>query len=125
MPKTNIFPLFFLYAENVKFNTTGKCGGQILVNYRNKWEHVCFGSPPSQSQELLCQNLGCGGYNSSIRKLSNSYRVNLCCTPLSSILETFSQSVFAFICNPEDEFMFKIQRSRWTQWSVAPNITRT
>lgn len=94
MPKTNIFPLFFSHAENVEFNTTEKCGGQILVNYREKWEHVCLVN--LQAQELLCQKLGCGGHDRSFTKPSNSKWVNLWCTPLSSILKTF-HSLSSFV----------------------------
>ncbi|XP_071331666.1 scavenger receptor cysteine-rich type 1 protein M160 isoform X2 [Trachinotus anak] len=47
-------------VANVLFNTTEKCGGQILVNYGHGWEKVC---PLNLSQEFkkkLCQELDCG-----------------------------------------------------------------
>lgn len=46
--------------------TTERCGGQIKVNFRNKWENVCLIHFPSRFQEKLCQELGCQGHNARI-----------------------------------------------------------
>ncbi|XP_038586007.1 scavenger receptor cysteine-rich type 1 protein M160-like [Micropterus salmoides] len=60
-------------TENVKFNTTEKCGGQIEVNYRNKWEKVCPLNPSftSKFKEMLCKNLNCGGLALKIQNNNN------------------------------------------------------
>ncbi|XP_045911254.1 scavenger receptor cysteine-rich type 1 protein M130 isoform X2 [Micropterus dolomieu] len=60
-------------TENVKFNTTEKCGGQIEVNYRNKWEKVCplNSSFTSEFKEMLCKNLNCGGLALKIQNNNN------------------------------------------------------
>lgn len=68
------------FTESVKFNTTEKCGGQIVVNYRNKWEKVCLLGFPSQFQEKLCRLLGCDGHNGNIEITNNNDVVNLCIT---------------------------------------------
>ncbi|XP_029291818.1 scavenger receptor cysteine-rich type 1 protein M160 [Cottoperca gobio] len=59
-------------VNDVKFNTTEKCGGQIQVNYGDNWEKVC---PLTESfpkkllnSEMLCENTDCKGYNNSINK---------------------------------------------------------
>ncbi|XP_067447489.1 scavenger receptor cysteine-rich type 1 protein M160 isoform X2 [Thunnus thynnus] len=53
-------------VNNVKFNTTEKCGGQLKVNYGKEWEEVC---PLDKSIEknhikkvkkVLCESLKCG-----------------------------------------------------------------
>ncbi|KAJ4934408.1 hypothetical protein JOQ06_007203 [Pogonophryne albipinna] len=64
-------------ADNVKFKSTEKCGGQIQVNYRNRWEEVCpLAKPfPEKLLETLCEN--CEGYNSSIKGSEVFNRVNL------------------------------------------------
>ncbi|KAK5923202.1 hypothetical protein CgunFtcFv8_000194 [Champsocephalus gunnari] len=64
-------------AGNVKFNSTEECGGQIQVNYRNKWEKVCpLAKPfPEKLLETLCEN--CEGYNSSIKGSEVFNRVDL------------------------------------------------
>ncbi|XP_026189180.1 scavenger receptor cysteine-rich type 1 protein M130 [Mastacembelus armatus] len=53
-------------VANVMFNTTKKCGGQLLVNYRNKWESVCPLKLSSAFKEKLCLQLNCGSYNDTI-----------------------------------------------------------
>lgn len=70
--------LWFLFTGHVKFNTTEKCGGQILVNYRNKWEKVYTQELPRQIQERLCQELGCNGHSRSTKK--NNAAVKICNT---------------------------------------------
>ncbi|XP_010774171.1 scavenger receptor cysteine-rich type 1 protein M130 [Notothenia coriiceps] len=64
-------------AGNVKFNFTEKCGGQIQVNYRNKWEKVCPLAEqfPVKLLKTLCEN--CKGYNSSIKGSEVFNRVDL------------------------------------------------
>nr|XP_020473602.1 antigen WC1.1-like [Monopterus albus] len=52
---------------SVKFNTTEKCGGQLTVKYGNQWESVCPLTLSDVFKDKLCQELGCGGYNKSIK----------------------------------------------------------
>lgn len=59
------FLLFSYFTESIKFNTTEKCGGQVQVNYRNKWEPVCLLKFPDKFKEKLCQDLDCNGFNDS------------------------------------------------------------
>ncbi|KAM3616980.1 uncharacterized protein V6R79_000555 [Siganus canaliculatus] len=47
-------------VDRVTFNTTEKCGGQIQVNYRNKWEKMCAHEFRDDMKNKLCQHLGCG-----------------------------------------------------------------
>ncbi|XP_056897293.1 scavenger receptor cysteine-rich type 1 protein M160 [Takifugu flavidus] len=61
-------PVSVYCIGGVRFKTTGRCGGQIKVNYRNQWENVCLLGLPSKLKDKLCQELGCQGYNSSIEK---------------------------------------------------------
>ncbi|XP_041860276.1 scavenger receptor cysteine-rich type 1 protein M130 isoform X2 [Melanotaenia boesemani] len=55
--KTGLVSVFCI--GNVKFNTTEKCGGVIKVNYRNKWENVCFEEFPTNLLNMLCQKINC------------------------------------------------------------------
>lgn len=50
-----------LFPGGISFNTTERCGGQIRVNYQNKWEKVCQDDFPPRFREALCQELGCPG----------------------------------------------------------------
>nr|XP_040050187.1 scavenger receptor cysteine-rich type 1 protein M130 isoform X2 [Gasterosteus aculeatus aculeatus] len=60
---------------NVKFNTTEKCGGQIEVQYRDKWEKVCSGAPlGSEHLKKLCKEMNCGGH-SGIQSKDNNDKV--------------------------------------------------
>ncbi|TNM86312.1 hypothetical protein fugu_006542 [Takifugu bimaculatus] len=61
-------PVSVYCIGGVRFKTTGRCGGQIKVNYRNQWENVCLLGLPSKLKDKLCQELGCQGYNSTIEK---------------------------------------------------------
>lgn len=61
------FELYY-FTGGVRFNTTGRCGGQIQVNYRNQWENVCQLGFPLKLKHKLCRELGCEGYSSSIDK---------------------------------------------------------
>ncbi|XP_034001175.1 scavenger receptor cysteine-rich type 1 protein M160 [Trematomus bernacchii] len=72
-------------AGNVEFNSTEKCGGQIQVNYRNKWEKVCplATTFPEKLLEKLCKKLDCEGYNSSIKGSDDLKEVDLATTTLS------------------------------------------
>lgn len=74
----NIEIYFCIPTGNVKFKSTEKCGGQIQVNYRNKWEKVCpLAKPfPEKLLETLCED--CEGYNSSIKGSEVFNRVNIC-----------------------------------------------
>lgn len=65
------------FPGGIRFRTTGRCGGQIQVNYRNKWENVYLWKFPSRFKEELCQELGCQGYNASISVPKRNYVVIL------------------------------------------------
>ncbi|XP_044065919.1 scavenger receptor cysteine-rich type 1 protein M160-like [Siniperca chuatsi] len=63
---------------NVKFNTTEKCGGQIEVNYQNKWEKVCLPeSISSEFQDQLCEKLNCTGALPRLLRTYKKEEVNL------------------------------------------------
>ncbi|XP_044208356.1 scavenger receptor cysteine-rich type 1 protein M160 isoform X2 [Thunnus albacares] len=51
-------------VENVKFNTTQKCGGQLKVNYGKEWKEVCPLNDQrieeNPIQKVLCKSLKCG-----------------------------------------------------------------
>ncbi|XP_068193104.1 scavenger receptor cysteine-rich type 1 protein M160 [Antennarius striatus] len=64
-------------AGNLKFKTTEKCGGQIMVNYRNQWENVCLLSFPSEQKENLCRHLSCPGHNDSLALRNSTPLVNV------------------------------------------------
>lgn len=74
--------VLYFFPGGIKFSTTGICGGQIKVNYRNKWENVCLLGFPSKFKDKLCQELCCQGYDSniekSIRKNKVIHRLNIC-----------------------------------------------
>ncbi|XP_041655928.1 scavenger receptor cysteine-rich type 1 protein M130 isoform X1 [Cheilinus undulatus] len=62
-----------------KFSTTEKCGGQILVNYRSKWENVCLTKaldPKYISQ--LCE--GCSKSNGTQPTTKTTLGTTLDCT---------------------------------------------
>lgn len=100
---------FCYFPGGIKFSTTGICGGQIKVNYRNKWENVGMPEIPLKFKKKLCQELGCQGYDSKIEKSITKNKVihllnlcvflcvDLCCIRLSkweilsSILIHFSR----------------------------------
>ncbi|XP_078026342.1 scavenger receptor cysteine-rich type 1 protein M130 isoform X1 [Epinephelus lanceolatus] len=64
--------------NNVKFNTTKKCGGQILVTYRGKSEKVCpLTSFPETMKDKLCQSFDCRGHNRNIKRSDNKIKENL------------------------------------------------
>ncbi|XP_056279477.1 scavenger receptor cysteine-rich type 1 protein M130 [Pseudoliparis swirei] len=72
---------------NVQFNTTERCGGQIVVNYQGAWEKVCpLKSFSAGHLEMLCEELQCNGYNATIRSqdpdppLKASLKATLRCT---------------------------------------------
>ncbi|XP_034551085.1 scavenger receptor cysteine-rich type 1 protein M160 [Notolabrus celidotus] len=59
-------------VENVKINTAEKCGGQILVDYRNEWENVCAAAPlPAKHKTQLCEKLECKKRNDSTYSPNN------------------------------------------------------
>ncbi|XP_037629892.1 scavenger receptor cysteine-rich type 1 protein M130 [Sebastes umbrosus] len=63
-------------VSQIKFDTSEKCGGQIKVNYRNKWEYVCpLTSFPSKLMDSLC--VECDGHNRSIKTPQNESVVTL------------------------------------------------
>ncbi|KAM8862387.1 scavenger receptor cysteine-rich type 1 protein M130 [Spinachia spinachia] len=71
---------------NVKFNTTEKCGGQIEVQYRGKWEKVCSQNhTDSELWKKLCNEMNCGDYTMTQNKIRNnpvksSLEITLQCT---------------------------------------------
>ncbi|CAJ1055417.1 scavenger receptor cysteine-rich type 1 protein M160 [Xyrichtys novacula] len=57
---------------NVKFNTMEKCGGQVQVDYGNKWENVCTKAPMlSKHRKQLCEKLECQQQNTSMYDPAN------------------------------------------------------
>lgn len=75
----NNFPTFFfsfLNAESIELKAKDQCRGQISVSYRNKWEDVCLGEFPSESEEDLCRYLGCPGGNRSVKVERQSSKVS-------------------------------------------------
>lgn len=79
----------YYFPEGIKFRTKGVCGGQILVNYRNKWENVCFRDFPLLFYYQLCYELGCGDYNPII-KTSKTDEVIILLLPLCLLPESRS-----------------------------------
>ncbi|XP_056155908.1 antigen WC1.1 [Lampris incognitus] len=62
-------PVSVYCVDNVKFNTTEKCGGQIMVQYRDEWEFVCpIESPDINFKYRLCDALKCGQPYTPLRK---------------------------------------------------------
>ncbi|KAM7410829.1 hypothetical protein PAMA_020998 [Pampus argenteus] len=51
---------------NIKFNTTEKCGGQIEINYQDRWEKVC--SSDKNHEDMLCKEIGCNKTKTPKRK---------------------------------------------------------
>ncbi|KAM9350289.1 scavenger receptor cysteine-rich type 1 protein M130 [Symphorus nematophorus] len=58
---------------NATFKTTKKCGGQIEVNYRNRWEKL-LSFPPDFRNELCKNELHCGVYNLNLREDNKKYK---------------------------------------------------
>ncbi|XP_067384291.1 scavenger receptor cysteine-rich type 1 protein M130 [Channa argus] len=75
-------------VKNVKFKTTEKCGGQIEVNYQDKWEKMCPTDLTSDTKNKLCKNIGCAAHNSSREETKNlrkaSSKTTLICGDSSS-----------------------------------------
>ncbi|XP_059188425.1 scavenger receptor cysteine-rich type 1 protein M160-like [Centropristis striata] len=74
-------------VRNIKFNTTEHCGGQIEINYRDRWEKVCPPALfPSNLKTELCKKLidkngmACGGHNSSMKDSTKSDSVDISTT---------------------------------------------
>lgn len=70
--------LNFVFTGGVRFRTTEHCGGQIEVNYRNKWEKVCLEDFSNQFLNKLCLELKCGPHDRQIKSTNNQNEVNLC-----------------------------------------------
>nr|XP_043895017.1 scavenger receptor cysteine-rich type 1 protein M160 isoform X2 [Solea senegalensis] len=51
---------------SVKFNTTEKCGGKLLINSRYDWKEMCPLNLSMAFMEKLCHEIGCDGYNNRI-----------------------------------------------------------
>ncbi|KAL6120115.1 uncharacterized protein ACO6RY_04539 [Pungitius sinensis] len=65
-------PVSVYCVDNVKFKTTEKCGGQVLVQYRDKWEKVCYEKLDDSKKKTdylgkLCPEIACSGYASLIK----------------------------------------------------------
>ncbi|XP_028439401.1 scavenger receptor cysteine-rich type 1 protein M130 [Perca flavescens] len=71
-------------VNNVKFNTTQKCGGQIEVSYGSEWKKVCkLTSFSKKHQEMLCKVLGCGSLEritNKEKKKDSNLEISLECT---------------------------------------------
>lgn len=117
------------FPGGIRFRTTGRCGGQIQVNYRNKWENVYLWKFPSRFKEELCQELGCQGYNASIRLPKRNYVVIL-------LLHHFSYQKPNICCKSKSKsnlnlkmsstlFYFSSPRPSWKQRWTAVWITTT
>ncbi|XP_031732388.1 scavenger receptor cysteine-rich type 1 protein M160 [Anarrhichthys ocellatus] len=68
---------------NAQFNTTEKCGGQIQVKYREKWEKVCpLTSFSKTHSKMLCEQLSCHGYKQMQSKYNDmvDLETSLSCT---------------------------------------------
>lgn len=59
----------FVFTENITFQTTEKCGGQVQVNYGRNWKNVCVDKDTLKNSKLLnslCKEMNCE-YNTNAR----------------------------------------------------------
>lgn len=61
--------LSLVFTENITFQTTEKCGGQVQVNYGRNWKNVCVDKDTLKNSKLmnnLCKEMNCE-YNTNAR----------------------------------------------------------
>lgn len=82
---TDRFDIFI--AESIEFGSTEKCGGKLVVKYRDQWEYVC-GKLNANDTEKVCKKLNCSNVEKPVdeREISKEINVAINCLEQSQSL---------------------------------------